>query len=556
VAVVLSNAGRETVAGTVEIRNMVDGSRVVGPARAAFSVGPGERQTLSFAVVFGAGAYSAMYPVHAFVDFRQGDQRVSAHAIRVVATRFAEAGPSLEPTPLSALVVPEHGALPLQPQRAYRAAWRSNEGPTYYHRVGWTGSDPVSHAVLGMGDVACGEVLPTITMHPPWTPIGSIYCDYRLRLPDVRPLRVTFATAIRETAPTETQSDGVSFRVWASRDMSGADSRLLFERFTDAKRWVDGEADLSEFAGQEILLRLESHPGPANNPYCDLSYWGNPSVIAGEARQVTGPTFAEFSARDLSLGRDIIGGRRQPDGRCSFVVGKGTARAAVVLRPGAHGILDGALSFVGDSSTVSFDGFGVDLRRQPAVQWPTSVEFLGYEMREENGRAVHVNHLRCEGRLVDLRVTVWVEGDGLRIAFACPERITDLCVGPADREAGAVYYGHGYRIVDPGAFVAYFGGHDLSTSHVGCDFTGGMSLLQAADLAPDRFEVSPDARRYALHTHLDATLTLVPGQSGALDCALRYRPLFDKQAAGASNASRGGFTSTCVWAAMPTSPTG
>ena len=31
---------------------------------------------------------------------------------------------------------------------------------------------------------------------------------------------------------------------------------------------------------------------------------------------------------------------------------------------------------------------------------------------------------------------------------------------------------------------------------------------------------------------MNGTLTLVPGESGALDCAIRYRPLYDKQPSG------------------------
>ena len=36
---------------------------------------------------------------------------------------------------------------------------------------------------------------------------------------------------------------------------------MAFDRHTDAKQWTPGEVDLSRFAGREILLRLESHPG-------------------------------------------------------------------------------------------------------------------------------------------------------------------------------------------------------------------------------------------------------------------------------------------------------
>ncbi|UCE50380.1 MAG: hypothetical protein JSW47_09485, partial [Phycisphaerales bacterium] len=123
----------------------------------------------------------------------------------------------------------------------------------------------------------------------------------------------------------------------------------------------------------------------------------------------------------------------------------------------------------------------------------------------------------------------WSEKGGLRIKVACPKRIADFNIGPADQKASRVYYGHGYCIVEPKAFRAGFGGHNLSTSHVGFDFEDGLSLLVASDNPPDYLEVSPANRIYSLHTHLDATLTLVPSVDGAFDCARKYRPLYDKK---------------------------
>ena len=112
-------------------------------------------------------------------------------------------------------------------------------------------------------------------MHPPYRPKpGTVFAEYRLQLPATRPIRLTFFNAIRDSAPNEPKSDGVTFRVWANGEQ-------LFERHTDAKVWTPGEADLSRFAGREILLRLESHPGPKHNTVCDSSFWGDPVVVAG-----------------------------------------------------------------------------------------------------------------------------------------------------------------------------------------------------------------------------------------------------------------------------------
>jgi hypothetical protein len=53
--------------------------------------------------------------------------------------------------------------------------------------------------------------------------------------------------------------------------------------------------------------------------------------------------------------------------------------------------------------------------------------------------------------------------------------------------------------------------------------------------------VNPGQKIYSLHTHLDATMTFVPGDKGAFDCARRYRPLYDKQRAGGFERKAGRF---------------
>ncbi|HJN18725.1 MAG TPA: hypothetical protein QGH10_24695, partial [Armatimonadota bacterium] len=326
----------------------------------------------------------------------------------------------------------------------------------------------------------------------------------------------------------EPLSDGVQFRVWAAEDISGANAELLYDNFTDAKVWEPGEADLRNFAGQTILLRLESHPGPARNTTCDSCYWAEPMVVAGDEPEDT-EAFAGLD-EGLATAKAVLNGAR-PDGKLAFLLGPGDDPAAAVIVPTERGIIDGTLVFAGGDSTLAFDGFALDIMRQSAVRWPTSIGFAGYEVEMVDGRARHVHHLVQDGLRFDLTATVWAEGPGLRIAFDCPERITDFALGAANQTAPVVYYGHGYRIENPKGFRAGFGGHNLSTSHVGCDFEGGMSLLQATDTPPNYFDVSPPTNQYSLHSHMNGMLTLVPSTKGAMDCAIRYRPLYDKQPA-------------------------
>ncbi|MFQ6133246.1 MAG: hypothetical protein ACE5R4_14485, partial [Armatimonadota bacterium] len=214
---------------------------------------------------------------------------------------------------------------------------------------------------------------------------------------------------------------------------------------------------------------------------------------------------------------------------------------AAVIQPGPRGLLDAVLTLVTAESAVSFDGFGVDILGQPAAASPTSYIMKRYEVRPQEGRAAHLHQLEKDGRPVNLSFMVWADGDALRIAFSCPERISDFHLGASDQPAPRVYYGHGYCIENPGPFRAGFGGHNLSTSHVACDFEGGVSVLQAVDVPPDNFEVNPDAKLYTLHTHMSGTLTLVASQKGAFDCAAKYRPLYDKQPAGGVERLAGRF---------------
>lgn len=543
VTVTLDNKGAEALQGTAEIRDLVDDTRVVGEAKQTFTVPAAGKTTLGFQVAFGKGTYSALYPVHVYIDATGGGRKLEAHAVRIVSTKFEPADElSPEPTPMEVNFVPERGALMLWTLRTQRVAWQYYDGPMQYKPAGWLGTDPTSSAHVTIGWMTRGDNRAVIQMHPPWKPGGgTVFCDYLLKLPDTKPLKLTFANAIRDNTAMEPPSDGVLFRVWVAHGTGAQQPELLYEKFTDAKVWVPGEVDLSRYAGQTILLRLESHPGPNKDTTCDSCFWAEPMVVAGQPTDPGRVSLADGTRENVALARRILSGQAKPDGRLSFILGEGEDRTVAVFKPTRQGLLDGILSLVGARSAVSFEGLDVQILGRPALRWPTSVVLRGYEVRQEQGRAVHVHKLELDGKLLELTATLWTEGAGLRIALACPERLTDFALGAADQEAPVVYYGHGYRIVNPKGFRAGFGGHNLSTSHVGCDFAGGLSLLQAVDVPPDYFEVSPQSRRYALHSHMNGTLTLVPSEKGAFDCAIKYRPLYDKKPAGGVQRLAGRF---------------
>jgi hypothetical protein len=296
--------------------------------------------------------------------------------------------------------------------------------------------------------------------------------------------------------------------------------------------------DLSKFAGKRILLRLESHPGPKRNTVCDSSYWGEPMVIAGTVP----PARTDAERRTLRRRARSIVRSRKESGEGEFIFHlEDDYVAALIL--GKRGLADSALAFGRAGQCVVFDGLQTSVLRHTIGGGPSQIVVgkVTVKRDELSGRLSVKHHLQLEGEEFDLMAQIWKDKSGLRVKVGCPKRITDMALGPADRKAPRVYYGHGYCIVEPEAFRANFGGHNLSTSHVGFDFDDGVSLLVACDNPPDYLEVDPGQKMYSLHTHLDATMTFVPSIKGALDCAQRYRPLFDKQPAPGFKSKAGRF---------------
>jgi len=224
------------------------------------------------------------------------------------------------------------------------------------------------------------------------------------------------------------------------------------------------------------------------------------------------------SARELVKAADGDGFVLRLDGRY---------RAAVILD--AHGFADAVIAIGNSEKCVVLEGLrfevlGQEIQREDYIS-------AGWKVESSSKSLLVKQPFRIGSEESEFTVEFRAAKGGLQIKAACPLRITDLSLGPADQKAPRVYYGHGYCIEEPQGFRANFGGHNLSTSHMGFDFADGLSLLVASDNPPDYLEVNPAEKIYSLHTHLNATLTLVPSVEGAFDCAAKYRPLFDKKAA-------------------------
>ncbi len=527
VRVALRNTGDAPIAARVRVDDLVDEWRVAGAAEKTVTVSPGTSAAARFGVAVGTGAHAALYPVHVYADFAINGRDRTAHAVRIVETRFADAaGSSPRPETLPAVAVPRGGSVGLASLDA-RVAWRRYEGNTVYLPVGWRGSAPDSRASFRVGSTSRGDLRRSLQMHPPWKGGGgTIFAAYRLRLPKDAPAELTFANAIRDSRENEPASDGVTFRVWVGEEK-------LFEKHTDAKQWVESRVDLSRFAGGEILLRIESHPGPRRSTTCDSSFWGAPVVAAGAGPDRADP--AKTAARAAAL----LAGRVSPgDGEARFDL-DGPCRAAVVC--GNYGILDGAIAFAGGEGTVVFGGMDVSVEDSRLAGIPSLAAMRNCRMRKDASGAVVSHGFQLGGERRELLAAVRAAGPGLRIQVSCDARITDITTGPADRRARRVYFGHGYCVDRPEAFSLRAGGHRLSTSHVGFDFDGGLSVLAATDNPPKKLRVDPAASIYSLHTAMNTVFTFVPSPAGAIDCAVKYRGLYGRRSSAGFGRKAGRF---------------
>ncbi len=517
VTVTLANSGASELPVTVELRGLVDEFRASGPSQREVRVPAKGQAEVAFPIVAGPGIHTALYPVHVRAQFRSENQDQTVEAVEIFATEIKSAAA----VPVGSEVTEIHrGATPLATIKAHRVFWSYLDGPETEMPVGWLGTEATSRGSCSWTKTTRGESKTALSIHPPYRPkAGTLQVEYRLKLPTIRPLRLDFSNAIRDNGPKEPASDGVTFRVWV-------DGEKVFDRHSDSKVWLPGEADLSRWAGKQVRLRLESHPGPRRSTTCDSSFWGDPIVIAGEAPQTL--SAEQKAQRRAPLQTALRTGRSTADEILVFELAGG-CRAAVAL--GECGLADGWLGFADGDRMAVIDGLQVAVLDHPLGVWPSALACERTRISTAAGRLTIVHDLRLADQTFPLTTEIWADRAGLRVKVACAQRITDLAPGAVDQLASRVYYGHGYCIVDPQPFRASPGGHGLSTSHVGFDFQGGLSLLVACDAPPDGLVVDSARRIYSLHTHPDATFTFVPSATSALACAVKYRPLYDKQAA-------------------------
>lgn len=163
----------------------------------------------------------------------------------------------------------------------HRVGYVYDDGRKGQMPLGWTGH---FHGPTGISYTSHGQQdgRECLLMHCIWRGgSGITHAEYDLKLPDVKPIRLELAVAMRTDVATPDRSDGADFRV----SVQAADRKrvLVDEHYAKAK-WKPLSFDLSQYAGETIVLRLETGPGPNNNSGWDYSYVGDPRIVVGEAK--------------------------------------------------------------------------------------------------------------------------------------------------------------------------------------------------------------------------------------------------------------------------------
>jgi hypothetical protein len=539
VPVTLSNASDAPLSGTLKI-GVIDDWRVTKFTR-DWTLAPRATTTLQVQITPGRATLNALYPVHAWADFRLNEVPQQAHAILIVPAQSTLPASAATNSPL--LKAAPRGALALTGPQSYRVSYAVRDGEVQSLPVGWSGAEATTGTYASVQEIERGERRWALSVHAPWrTGWGTAMFDYRVQMPQAKPIVLDFATAIRDHNPqTEAGSDGVEFQVQVD---SGNGFQTLWRRFSDARRWESARVDLSAFAGKTITLRLLSGPGPQNNTSSDQAYWAEPVLLTGPPPAPESASYrGQRRQRALNLASAALQSKTQAwSWQLKSTALNGALGAAVV--PGPNGLADAFIAFVDARRSLVFEGFAIEVSGQKLGAARSNLAAPKVLSTVLNGRATLQHEVLWEGRALKVQAQLWAQSGALRIAFAMPgvqrdrrghPRFSRLAVGAASHNARRVYAGLGNVMQNPVKFTLGAGGFNLSTRHVGFDFSNGLSLVQATDIFPDALEVDASVKRYTLVAHHDTTFSFLPSTRGAFAAARAYRRIVNFRPAAGVN---------------------
>lgn len=535
-------------------------------------VNAGAMINVPFQTVAGPATYNAHYPINVratFTDPATGrEHRPQAVKVLIVHTANPAANTERADTPLAI----EDGANSLMPlltpllENIQKPYWRQiptvriqagDGGETRTLDDSWNGKDPEKDARFDHIQYATadkGAFMPCIKVRPAgqagWDVVSF---EYDLIPPERTPLTLSFSTA------TDGKGDGVGFTVLAAslsgdapfRSEPPTDSfRQVFSRMDASALWEAATVDLSSFAGQRIVLRFVTGPGPDNDANGDMAYWSVVILTAGAGQEAdTADGKARRYREALLAAEDARKGTPRP-WSWTLAGEAGTFGAAVV--PGPRGIGDAVIAITGSGGALVHEGFELALDDFDAFSLPFAVNGR-WKSEFVDGRGVLSTVLSLHGKPTPVRIEVWAEKGTLRYRFSMPGmergdggmfRYTNIGLGrvistldgrglvyelasstmPAytPGKAVRVYSGMGNVVENPGRFSVDEIAFSMATRHLGLDFPNGTSLVQASDIYPHQFLIDPDAGHYTLRTSHDATISLIPSDKGAFAAAKEY----------------------------------
>lgn len=164
----------------------------------------------------------------------------------------------------------------------------------------WQGADRASGAAFQyFGAPEQGRR--AVFMHCPYAKgPGTTFAEFPLVLPDVRPLELRIAVALRRDAP---DSDGVTYRVRIGE-------AELFQTLCTWKEPREFTVDLAPYAGRSVALRLEVDPGPNRNTRDDWSLWYRADVVAGTPEQIAAAEAQAEAQRAAALAAEFDRGEQ------------------------------------------------------------------------------------------------------------------------------------------------------------------------------------------------------------------------------------------------------
>lgn len=492
----------------------------------AQSVSSGE-----FSFLGGAGTYDALYPL------RVKGERADGGALTrpLLAVRVAEfqygAAKSEKENPETTQV--KYGGVSLiGKDYTARSQYLGGEQQTLGVNYIGTASDG---AVVHRHPVPCGgDTRSAFSVHPPYEPVGgSLWLDFPVLLPDTPRAVLDYACAIRETTSAEPPSDGVTFRVYltpADKPFGGEETQLLDEIHTDSKTWIDRRADLSGFAGQNVLLTAEINTGPKNDSICDGAYLSG-LIVSGRNADGTpaspaSPPSIPSSWKEIPAGKTV-----------SFPLADGWTAEIV---PGGRALFDGRVTFRADQKELSFTGLSLALED---IDLGSSAQYDLNPPRcwqSEDGKLHALASFLTEDSPQEVQIDVYAENGLLIIDLpgTNPARLAHFKPGSFDCRARRVYAAHGFVAENPGKFRIASEGHRQSASFCGFDFENGVSLLEGTETPPDTLDVDPENGIYTETFSGVNRMAFLPTRSGAFAAAVAYRDRAPWRAAPSAGSAR------------------